>query len=542
MKRYLAPWVLVAWVGWPAITTLAAAPGFLWLRTAGGEAAEVSYSIAVDAAGSSFITGYFASTNLKFASFVLTNANPPTYDAFAARFDTDGTVLWAKRLGGTNDDRARAVAIDSRDNCYVVGYFYSTNFFVGNTTLTNFAANGNGSFFTAKFDPAGNPLWARGPDKGYSQAANGIAADAAGNCYVAGQFSGTNTIGGTNLASRGSSDIVLLKYDPNGKLLWVQQAGGNSNDSGGAVTVDSSGNVYLLAVIRSTNATFGNFSFSVKGTNTDQDIVIAKYDPAGNIIWARQFGGTDLDSGNGIALDRTGNVYITGGFSSRNLVFGSTTLTNIGLFPYNTIYLAKLDNAGNPLWAKAVHGSYTQASQGIAVDFAGNSYITGYFQGSNLVFDAVLITNTEGGFVNDADAFAAKYDPSGNLLWVAQPTGTNDQRAFSIAVDSTANAYLTGWTQGTNVMFGSLTATNAYLDLFVTKLDSDYTFLQIGMSNAAPVISWPAANRDGFVPEFTTDFQTWSPVGGLTTTNNGRKYMTNIVQDGRAFFRLKNAN
>ena len=306
--------------------------------------------------------------------------------------------------------------------------------------------------------------------------------------------------------------------------------------------MDSGGNVYLLAVIRSTNATFGNFSFSVKGTNLDQDIIVAKYDSAGNIIWARQFGGTDLDSGNGIALDSTGNIYITGGFSSTNLVFGATTLTNIGVSPYNTIYLAKLDSAGNPLWAKAVHGGFSQASQGIAVDFAGNSYIAGYFQGSNLVFDAFVITNTEGGFENDADVFAAKYDPSGNLLWVAQPMGTNDQRAFSIAVDSAANAYLTGWTQGTNVMFGNLAATNAYLDVFVAKLDSDYTFLQIGLSNAAPVISWPAANRDGFVPEVTTNFQSWSPVGGLITTNNGRKYMTNLVPAGRAFFRLKQAN
>ena len=160
MKRHLATWVLVVWIGWPAIAALAAAPGFLWLRTAGGEAAEVSYSIAVDPAGSSFITGYFASTNLKFGSFVLTNANPPTYDAFAARFDTDGTLLWAKRMGGTNDDRARAVAVDSQDNCYVAGSFNSTNVTFGNTTLTNFAANGNSSFFTAKFDPAGNPLWA----------------------------------------------------------------------------------------------------------------------------------------------------------------------------------------------------------------------------------------------------------------------------------------------------------------------------------------------------------------------------------------------
>lgn len=519
-----------------------ATPDFLWLKTAGGEGAEVSYGIAVDPAGSSFITGCFSSTNVHFGATVLTNANPPNFDAFVARFDTDGAFLWAKRFGGTNDDRARSITVDKQDNCYVAGYFYSTNFAIGNVILTNFAPNGNGSFFAAKFDPTGNLLWARGPDKGYSQYASAIAVDDFGNCYVTGQFAGTNTVGGINLASYGAYDVCLLKYDSNGKLLWAKQAGGNASDSGNSVAVDSEGNVYLLAVIRSTNATFGNFSFSVKGTNTDQDIIVAKYDSAGNVVWARQFGGTGLDSGSGSALDKTGHLFITGGFSSSNLVFGATTLTNSGLLVYSTLYLAKLANDGTPLWAKAIHGDNTQGSQSVAVDFAGNSYIAGFFQSSNLVFDTTLITNADGGSLNDADVFVAKYDPAGNLLWVAQPGGTNDQRAFSIALDSAANAYITGWTQGTNVLFGNLATTNAYLDLFVAKMDSDYTFLQIGMSNSAPVISWPAANREGFITEVTTNFKSWSAASGTIFTNNGWKFFTNTIPYRRAFFRLRQTN
>jgi len=542
MLRCLVSWALVVTSEVIPMAGKSATPDFLWLRTAGGEGADVSYSIAVDPAGSSFIAGYFASTNLNFGGVVLTNANPPNFDAFVARFNPDGTLLWARSFGGTNGDSARAIAIDGQDNCYVTGYFYSTNFLVGNVTLTNFAANGYGSLFIAKFDPSGNLLWARGPDSGYSQSAFGIAVDAAGNCYVTGQFSGTATIGGINLVSSGSSDIFLLKYDPNGNLLWAQKAGGNSNDAGISVAVDSGGNAYLLAVIRSTSVIFGNFSFSVKGTNLDQDIIVAKYGPSGNTIWADQFGGTDLDSGSDIALDKTGNVFITGGFSSTNLVFGNTTLTNTGFLLYSTLYLAKLANDGTPLWAKAVHGDYSQASQGVAVDFAGNSYIAGYFQSSNLVFDTVMITNTEGALEYHADVFVAKYDPSGNLLWVAQPIGTNDQRAFSIAVDSKANAYITGWTQGTNVLFGNLATTNAYLDLFVAKMDSDYTFLQIGVSNSALVLSWPAAHRDGFFPEVSTNLQTWTPLGGLIITNNGRKYMTNFIVGSKGFFRLNETN
>lgn len=546
VKTCIAP----SGIGWIALLVfvaalngaMASAPDFLWLKTATGAGAEVSYSIAVDATGSSFIAGYFNSTNVNFGGVVLTNAGPQNYDGFVARYAPDGDLLWAKRFGGTNDEHAHSIAVDNQDDCYVAGYFYSTNCPIGNITLTNFAPNGNSSFFIAKFDSAGNVIWARGPDKGYSQAGYGIAVDALGNCYLAGQFSGTNTVGGTNLTSRGSSDVMLLKYNANGDLLWAQQGGGNSLDAGAGVTVDSQGNVYLLAVIRSTNATFGNFSFSVKGTNLDQDIIIAKYDSTGNIAWAQQFGGTDLDGGSGIALDKADNVFVTGGFSSSNLVFGATTLTNTGLMIYGTLYLAKLANDGTPLWAKAIRGSYMQGSQGVAVDFAGNSYIAGFFQSSNLVFDATVITNTEGGFENGADIFVAKYDPAGNLLWVAQPIGTNDQRAFSITLDATANAYITGWTQGTNVLFGNLATTNAYLDLFVAKMDSDYTFLQIGMSNSAPVISWPAANRAGFIPEVTTNFKVWSAASGTIFTNNGWKFFTNTVPYRQAFFRLRQTN
>jgi hypothetical protein len=545
MLRCLFAWALILTPVVIPMAGEAAAPDFLWLRTAGAEGIELGYSIAVDPAGSSFIAGEFSSTNLEFGSIVLTNAQPPFFDAFVARYNSDGTLLWAKRMGGTNDDRALAIAIDAQDNCYVAGNYVSSNFFTGGVTLTNYAPNGNGSIFVAKFDATGNLLWARGPDWAYDQFAGRIAVDAAGNCYVTGQFNGTNIYAGRKYVSRGYSDVLLLKYDPNGNLLWVQTAGGNYVDGGSSVTVDAAGNAYLLAYTRSTNAVFGNaaagmtYTFAVQGQYTDQDIIVAKYAPSGYVVWARQFGGGGLDGGTGIVLDNGGNIYITGSYTSTNILFGATTLTNIGDLLINSLFLAKLDSTGNPLWAKAVHGDNQKTSAGVAVDFAGNSYIAGYFQSSNLFFDTITLTNTESGGYIDDDIFIAKYDTMGNLLWVDQPRGTNFQFAYSIAVDAMANAYVSGSTQGTNVLFGSLATTNTYLDLFVAKLDSDYTFLQCGLSNGTPVISWPAAHRDGFVPEVTTNFQSWSPAKGLIFTNNGTKYLTNSVTGDRQFFRLR---
>jgi hypothetical protein len=219
VMRYIILGFIVFLAGFSALAGKAAVPDFLWLNTAGGEGEDLGYSIAVDPAGSSYVAGGFASTNLKFGSIVLTNAKPPSFDAFLVRYDPDGALLWAKKMGGTNDDRAMAVAIDSQDNCYVAGNFVSSNFFIGGVTLTNYAPYGNGSIFIAKFDSSGNLLWAKGPDRADDQFATGIAVDAAGNCYVTGTFDGTNIYAGSRYGSRGYSDVLLLKYDTNGNLL-----------------------------------------------------------------------------------------------------------------------------------------------------------------------------------------------------------------------------------------------------------------------------------------------------------------------------------
>jgi Beta-propeller repeat len=296
LKFFLIQIVLVSFVVVPLPST-AGSPDFLWLRTAGNSAMEVSFSLAVDSVGNSYIGGYFNSTNVSFGNGVfitnvVTTASPP-WDVFMAKYNPHGEIVWAKGFGGSDDDRARAIAVDSQGDCFVTGRFYSTNFSIGGVFLTNSVPRGNSAIFVAKFDGLGNLLWARVPDKGYSQSGSGIAVDSLGNCYVTGSFSGTNTFAGTNLISRGSTDVLLLKYDPSGNLLWAKRAGGNDLDAGAAVATDVSGNVCLLANIRGTNVIFDSFNFSADAGIVDQDIVVAKYDGLGRIIWAKEYGGTN---------------------------------------------------------------------------------------------------------------------------------------------------------------------------------------------------------------------------------------------------------
>src|SRR5882672_6822469 len=168
-------------------------------------------------------------------------------------------------------------------------------------------------FLGASSVSAETPLqfsWARRAGGAGSQEASAVAVDAAGNVLVTGYFTGTSSIGTTNLVSSGLGDIFLAKYDPAGTFLWARQAGGSGDDYGLAVATDPSGNVYLAGAFQNT-ATFSTTSLTSSRSN---DVFIAKYGAAGNLVWARRAGGNGDEEANAIAVDRAGNVYITGAF------------------------------------------------------------------------------------------------------------------------------------------------------------------------------------------------------------------------------------
>ncbi|MDD3577798.1 MAG: SBBP repeat-containing protein, partial [Candidatus Cloacimonetes bacterium] len=214
-------------------------------------------------------------------------------------------------------------------------------------------------------------LWANqagGISYDYGQS---IATDSNGNSYVTGSFEGTAVFGSTTLASSGQSDIFVAKMDSNGNWLWAKKAGGSSYDYGYGIAVDSSGNSYVTGNF-SDSAVFGSTTLTSSG---DYDIFVAKIDSNGIWLWAQKAGGSNYDYGYGIAVDSSGNSYVTGYFSG-SASFGSTTLTSSG---YEDIFVAKIDSNGIWLWAQKAGGSTYNYGYGIAVDSSGNSYVTGIF-------------------------------------------------------------------------------------------------------------------------------------------------------------------
>ena len=351
----------------------------------------------------------------------------------------------ARRDGGSGLDLGCSIAIDSQGKQYVTG---------------SSSISGNRNIFVRKLSPSGNSLMLRHAGGPSTDEGHGIAVDGAGNAYVTGYFQDTATFGSHSLSSDGGKDIFVAKLSPNGNWLWAVKAGGTYNDEGHGIAVDGAGNTYVTGVFRGA-ATFGTHTLSAGG---DSGVFVAKLDPDGIWVWATNaYNGVKTSSscGRDIALDGAGNIYVTGYFTG-TVTFGSRTLTSIS--SSIDIFIAKLDASGNWLWAVKAGGASEDEAYEIAVDGAGNAYVTGYFEGTATFGSQTLTTS-------NADLFVAKLGPSGNWLWAVKSGGASSAMGHSIAVDGAGNAYVTGDFSGTITFSISNTLiSSGNYDVFVAKI------------------------------------------------------------------------
>ncbi len=366
--------------------------------------------------------------------------------------------VWAKNANGTDSEYGDAIATDESGNIYVTGFFSGTVTF-GTTELTT---SGGFDILVAKYDASGNVVWARraggtGWDKGLS-----IATDGLGNIYVTGHFAGTATFGTIELTGAGADDIFVVKYNASGNVVWAKRAGNTYYDWGCDIVTDKWDNVADTGYFYD-SATFGPYQLT--SYDNYSDIFITKYDPDGNVLWAMGAGGSDRDNGNGITTDGSGNIYIIGDFEE-SAIFGSTVLNSVEL---EDIFIAKYNTSGNVEWAKQIGGTSEDYGSAIATDGAGNIYLTGHFR------QTVTFGTIELNCAGTEDIFIAKYNTSGDVVWVKQAGGTVDDgcrkldRGYGIATDESGNSYVTGTFTGT-VSFGTTQLTYAgESDIFITK-------------------------------------------------------------------------
>jgi len=465
-----------------------------WAKHYGKSGYQQGNSVAVDQSGNTYVTGSFSSDTLIFGSDTLFNTLPYSSQMFLVKFDVNGNVLWAKSSVGTSVSSASSVAVDTSGNAYVTGFYQCSTITFGSTTLTNSNSSRN-EFFIVKFDPNGNAVWAKSAgytddDEGYS-----VATDANGNVFATGYYNNTITFGSHTLLGTVGADYFIVKYDSTGNVLWAKNANGTYDDYGNCLATDASGNVYVAGNFGSNSITFQGYTISNASLGTPE-IFIVKYDPTGNVLWAKSAKGTGgVDIPYGIKTDNTGNIYLTGSFDSSPLIMGTDSIYASGA---SCVFIAKYNSSGTALWARGstISGTLDESEgYGLTVDSGGSIYVVGSFIGDEITFAGHnLLTHSINSY---NDIFIVQYSNNGNYLWGRSIGGNLSDEGFAITSNAGGDVYITGYFYSSSFSFGSIPvniSSGSSGDVYLAKLGSSVS-----------INEYPAEADLSFFPNPATD-------------------------------------
>jgi len=472
-------------------------------------------AIAVDSSGDAYVAGVTSSSNFP-------TANPRQaslagqQNAFVAKLNATGSALvYSTYLGASNSDQISGIAVDSSGNTYVTGMTKSANF---PTTPGAFQTTFGSAFnaFVAKLNPTGSALvystflGGSGGEYGF-----GIAVDPSGDAYVTGITGSTNfpTANPIQASLAGEQNAFVAELNPTGSaLVYSTYLGGRSIDVGYGIAVDSSGDAYVAGSTSSTNfPTASPLQASLAGTS---NAFVAKLNWSGSalsLVYSTYLGGGG-DAANGIAVDTSGSAYVAGYTNSPNFPTASPIQSSLAEGALFDPFVAKLNPAGTAL----VYSTYLGGSGAaqiasnlggdmgiaIAVDFSGNTYVTGRTASTNFPTANPLQANLGGtGAIN---AFVAELNWNGSALSLVYSTylgGSSADEGSGIAVDSSGNAYVTGGAGSTN--FPTLTPLQVSSglggDAFVAKIGTaDYPGIAFGpgaVTFPVQIVETPSASQ-----------------------------------------------
>ncbi|HEV8129751.1 MAG TPA: SBBP repeat-containing protein [Acidobacteriota bacterium] len=519
-------------------------PVLVYSTYLGGNQEDVASAIAVDSAGSAYVAGWTLSSNFTVNAFQRTRGG--STDAFVTKFNPQGSgIIYSTYLGGSGRDQGQGIAVDSAGNAYVTGLTGSTNFPILNAFQTANKGGSGGDAFVTKLNASGTALifstYLGGTGNGQTLIDSGdqgeaIAADASGNTYVAGTTDSANFPTVNPLQAQmggGQKDAFLAKFDPTGRVLYSTFVGGADIDRGHGIAADNFGNAYITGTTASRNFPVANAlqrSFHEPPfTAIVSDAFVAKVNPSGSaFIYSTYLGGFFDDQGNGIGVDSTGNVYVTGLTSSPDFpaVHAVQPLNNGGFI--GDAFLTKLNPSGSAVVYSTflggeASGGFTDGGdvgKGIAVDAFGNAVIVGQTTSPNFPIVNAVQSKYAGPAAifdssNGGDVFVAKFNAVGSLAMSTFLGGSKQDFGGGVAVDSTGNIYVAGSTRSTDfptaVPFQPVSGGGSQgffgNDGFVTKINPG-----IGAVIIAP-------EAGAFLPPIPE--QPWTRFARLDTNGNG---------------------
>jgi hypothetical protein len=454
----------------------------LYSTFVGGSEEDCGEAIAVDSSGNAYVAG-----NTRSSDFPTVNGHDSSHngvsDCFVFKLSSTGdSLLYSTFVSGSGYDRGASIAVDSSGNAYVTGETQSSDF----PTINAYDSSHNGTedCFVFKLSPTGDSLlystFVGGSD--WDQGAS-IAVDSSGNAYVAGETESSDfpTVNAYDDSHNGSYDCFVFKLSSTGdSLLYSTFVGGSSYDHGASIAVDSSGSAYVTGYTDSSD--FPAVNAYDSSHDSYSDCFVFKLSATGDsLLYSTFVGGSHNDHGASIAVDSSGNAYVTGQTSSSD--FPTVNAYDSSQNGYGDCFVFSLSATGDSLlYSTFVGGSNHDRGASIAVDSSGSAYVTGGTKSSN--FPTVNAYNTWADLVHEC--FVLRLSATGDSLLYSTFVGGRGYgygygsvSGYSIAVDPSGNAYVTGYTSSSD--FPTVNAYddsyNGYSDCFVFILsdtsDSD---------------------------------------------------------------------
>ncbi len=424
------------------------------------ELGETIGGVAADSTGNVFFTGSFYGT-VTFTDGTTSKTLTSTGkfggqypDIYLIKLSSTGQLGYFDQMGGSFTDIAKGITVDSSGNPHITGYFSRTADFAPGSAQFIMTSHGRSDSFAADYSGTNGALiWAtqfgsNNLDRQHINAGNAIAVDSSGNTYVTGTFTGTAIFGptndGTSLQAVDDTDEFIEKLDSSGNLVWIKQIGGTGNDGGVSITIGPKNTIYTLSYFENTINAIPNTNHNQSGPQksfkatpdnpgedpTKSDLLIEKLTTDGGYVWAKQISGAGWETGGGIAVDHSGNAYITGSF------YGPTDFNFLGTpqvinsragdgnFKDNNdtnrvrsydIFVEKLSTNGKYVFTKTIGGGGDDYATGIAMTQAGNFLLTGRYHGT-VNFDPSP-TGPVKHLIDDgySDGFIVELTPGGGL-------------------------------------------------------------------------------------------------------------------------------
>lgn len=412
-----------------------------WSTYFGGLQQEEVKGIAKDNNGNIYLTGTANSNNLFVTSGQVSDTLNGDYDAFAAKFDSCGNLLWSTFIGSTDFDSGEKIVCTTGGEVLICGSTFGTDFPV--TPGAYQVANG-GSYdaFVIRLSASGNLLWSTYFGKAGADFSYDIALDAHENIYFGGSSNSSNlptTPQSVQQNPGGALDAYLVSFTPTGNFRWCTYFGGSASEDVHVLRSDKDGNIYLAGGTFSQNIVMSANAFQ-QFNNGGMDVYVLKTDSSGNALWSTYLGESGLDDCYALGTDQAGNVYLSG--LTYSALFPVTTgCFQDSLNQYSDLFLSKFSSAGSLVWSTFIGGSDLDDCKSLAVN--GNQEITllARTQSADMPLAGLPLQSSPAG---NYDLYLARFDSAGNFFWGSYLGGSNEETPCALVTSGNNYCYLSG--------------------------------------------------------------------------------------------------